>query len=205
MKTSECIDLISAALAKAHASISHAGKDAKNPHFKNDYASLESVINAGKDALLGAGVIVIQGVSNSTVVTRLQHISGQYFETELALLLGKNDMQGLGSAITYARRYSLAAMLNISQTDDDGEGAKAPAAKPLAKPAAAPAVSKPVIAGIIKSFAGLGITGPEILNYLEIESADALTAKDIEDLKRVGTAIKNGEIAKEDYFPGIGF
>ncbi len=123
MRTSEKIELIAAALAKAQEGIKHATKDAQNPHLKNNYATLESCIDASKEHLLKNNVIVIQSPTGEVLTTRLQHTSGQYFESDLKLFLGKQDMQGLGSAITYARRYSLAALLNISQTDDDGEGA----------------------------------------------------------------------------------
>lgn len=120
MKTSDSISKISEALAKAHAKIKHAIKDANNPHFRNDYASLESVIDASKEALLEQGIVVIQSPSTASLTTRLQHASGEFFEDQIGLLFVKQDMQGLGSAITYARRYALAAFLNISQADDDG-------------------------------------------------------------------------------------
>lgn len=120
MKTSETVAKISEALVKASTKIKHAIKDRENGHFKNVYATLSSVIDASKEALLEQGVVVIQGASNTTLTTRLQHSSGEFIESELTLILTKNDMQGLGSAITYARRYSLASMLNISQEDDDG-------------------------------------------------------------------------------------
>lgn len=123
MKTSEQLTNISKALVESHKKISHAIKDAKNPHFKNDYATLESVIDASKSSLLENGIIVIQSIGNSSLTTRLQHVSGEFIESEIELLVDKNNMQGLGSAITYARRYSLAAMLNISQADDDGNKA----------------------------------------------------------------------------------
>jgi ERF superfamily len=123
MKTSDSLINIAKALAEAQKKIGHAAKDSKNPHFKNNYASLESVIDASKEHLLEQGIFVIQSVSEKSLVTRLQHTSGEFFESALDLLLSKQDMQGLGSAITYARRYSLASMLNISQADDDGNEA----------------------------------------------------------------------------------
>ncbi len=139
MKTSESLTNISKALVDAHKEISHPVKDAKNPHFKNDYATLESVIDASKPALLKYGIITIQSVSSKSLITRLQHVSGEYYESELELLVDKNNMQGLGSAITYARRYSLAAMLNISQADDDGNSAASAAPQPQKTTQAKPA------------------------------------------------------------------
>ena len=128
MKTSNEIANIAKALCEAQKKINHATKDSKNPHFKNDYASLEAVIDATKASLLEQGIVVVQSVEGSTLETRLQHSSGEYFESTINLLMTKNDMQGLGSSITYARRYQLAAMLNISQADDDGNAASKPKA-----------------------------------------------------------------------------
>lgn len=123
MKTSESVATLAKSLVLAQKKIKHATKDSKNPHFRNDYASLESVIDATKEALLEQDVTVLQGMDSDTLVTRLQHASGEFIETSVRLVLSKQDMQGLGSAITYGRRYALAAILNISQADDDGNGA----------------------------------------------------------------------------------
>jgi hypothetical protein len=120
MKTSETITKITTALILAGDKIKHAIKDAQNNHMKNTYATLGSVIDAVKDELLKVDVVIIQSPDSKSLVTRLQHVSGEYIENTMDLILTKNDMQGLGSAITYARRYSLAAMLNIAQEDDDG-------------------------------------------------------------------------------------
>ncbi len=140
MKTSESTKLIAAALVAAQEKIKHASKDSNNPHFKNDYASLESVIDATKVALVSNSVVVLQGMSTdgTSLTTRLQHTSGEFIETEVKLVLSKNDMQGLGSAITYARRYALAAIMNISQADDDGNDASN-------RPQHRPAKAKPVV------------------------------------------------------------
>lgn len=133
MIKSESIKAIMPALVKAQASIKHAVKDAKNPHFKNQYATLESVIDATKDALLANKITVIQSVTKeNTLLTELVHESGEYISAEMPLLLNKQDMQQMGSAITYARRYQLSAMLNMAQTDDDGnDAAKTQQTSPL--------------------------------------------------------------------------
>ena len=111
---------IISALIKAQKKIKHAQKDAKNPHFKNHYATLESVIDATKDSLLENEIVVSQVVTKENVlVTTLLHSSGEQMTSEMNLLNATN-MQQMGSALTYARRYSLAALLNIAQTDDDG-------------------------------------------------------------------------------------
>lgn len=126
MKTSETVMEISSALIAAQKNIKHAIKDAKNPHFKNDYATLASVIDATKDELLKNNIVVIQSVGTRILTTRLQHASGQYFEQESELILSKADMQGMGSSVTYMRRFQLSAMLNLAQADDDGTLASKP-------------------------------------------------------------------------------
>jgi hypothetical protein len=139
MRTSESVVKLTTALIVAESKIKHAVKDAQNSHLKNGYATLESVIDASKDILLEHDVIVIQAPGDGVLTTRLQHSSGEFIETELKLILSKQDMQGLGSAITYARRYSLAALLNISQSDDDGNMSSGRKAQPKV------VVKKPVV------------------------------------------------------------
>jgi hypothetical protein len=130
--TSETIGKIAAAVATASADIGAAKKDAKNPHFKNDYATLESAINASKGALQAQGVFVVQspGELSETnalrIVTRLVHSSGEWLETVCDIPLQKKDAQGVGSAVTYGRRYGLMAALNIPASDDDGNDACKP-------------------------------------------------------------------------------
>jgi len=129
MKTSEKIDLISAALLVAQREVGNASKDAKNPHFKNSYASLGSVIDAVKGPLNKHGIVVLQSLSSTDchglyLTTRLLHSSGQFIEDTAFSPTPKADPQGVGSATTYLRRYALAAFLCITQEDDDGEAAR---------------------------------------------------------------------------------
>ena len=126
MKTSEMINEISAALSKAQAKIEDAVKDGKNPHFKSQYATLGAVLEAVRKPLAENGLAVAQAVEmteagTSLLVTRLCHSSGQWLESAMPLMMQRQDMQGLGSAITYARRYSLSALVGVTQTDDDAE------------------------------------------------------------------------------------
>lgn len=147
MKKSETISKIAAALLSAQREIKFAAKDAKNPHFKNTYADLPAVIDAIKPALNKAGIAYLQTGSPSEhghlhLTTCLMHESGEWLEDTLTMPLPKNDPQGYGSAMTYARRYALAAITGLYQDDDDGNAGcglaqKAAAApKPVAKPAA---------------------------------------------------------------------
>ena len=120
------IDKLAAALAKAQSEIRGAKKSSTNPFFKSDYADLDTVIKSCFPQLTKNGLSVIQG--NDTcdkgsfyVTTMLLHESGQWVKSKLKMPIGgKKDAQAVGATITYARRFSLSAMVGIAQTDDDG-------------------------------------------------------------------------------------
>jgi hypothetical protein len=135
MRNSESLANISPALVKAINAIEGVKKGAANPFFKSKYANLESVIEAAHDALSANGLAVMQGPGPMdgnciTLTTRLVHESGEWIETDFSLPAGKMDPQAAGSAITYARRYSLMAMLNMPAVDDDGEASMPRTTKP---------------------------------------------------------------------------
>lgn len=128
MFTSTSISKISVALLQAQKKMGGAAKGASNPYFKSKYADLGSVMEVVKDPLNDAGIIILQPVSSRDgshyVQTVLLHESGESISSEpLKLELSKTDMQNLGSAITYARRYTLQSLLSIPAEDDDGETA----------------------------------------------------------------------------------
>lgn len=116
-----------AALAVAQSQMGKALKDANNPHFKSKYADLSNVTDAALPALNANGIAVFQPMraidGKDHVVTIFAHSSGETIECAIPLLVNKNDMQGLGSAITYARRYGLMMMAGIAPEDDDGNAA----------------------------------------------------------------------------------
>jgi hypothetical protein len=130
MKTSENITNISKALLKAQTAFTFAGKNARNPHFKNTYADLTAVIDAIKPALNESGIVFMQTSSPSdsgilALTTRLIHAeSGEFIEDTGTCPLPKSDPQGYGSAMTYMRRYCLASICGLYQDDDDGEQAR---------------------------------------------------------------------------------
>lgn len=128
MRTSTELDKIAPALLAAQTEIGNATKNAKNPHFRNNYADLGAVIEAVKPVFNRHQIAVVQSLSDSTygltLSTRLIHSSGQWIEDTAYAPLPKADPQGVGSATTYLRRYSLAAFGCITQEDDDGEGAR---------------------------------------------------------------------------------
>jgi hypothetical protein len=125
MHQSEQINELAAALAKAQAEIQPAIKDSINPYFKSKYADLASVWSACKDALTKNGLAVLQTMDNKegqlVLFTTLVHASGQWMRSCLPVLSAKQDAQSIGSAITYMRRYSLAAMVGVT-TDEDDDG-----------------------------------------------------------------------------------
>lgn len=130
-----------AAMAKAFATIEGATKDANNPHFKTKYADLGAVVNAIKPALVSNGLWFAQVNHEQSggvcVETILCHSTGQQFSFgKLFVPAGKQDAQGYGSALTYARRYSLLTAFGVCPEDDDGNAAvAAPKADPIPAPA----------------------------------------------------------------------
>lgn len=118
---------LAAALCKAQADMEGAKKDAKNPHFNSKYADLASVWDAIREPLTKNGLSIVQlprsmqgGVEVETI---LLHTSGESLSSVLAVPATKSDAQGFGSALTYARRYSLMAMVGVAPEDDDGNAA----------------------------------------------------------------------------------
>lgn len=142
MTHSEQINEIAAALSKAQAVIAGAAKDSENPFFKSKYADLASVWDACRKPLTDNGLSVAQTAAADDghvgVTTILMHASGQWIADRLVMKPTKDDPQGIGSCITYARRYALAAMVGVAPEDDDGNAASAkhtPTSKPVsAKP-----------------------------------------------------------------------
>jgi hypothetical protein len=129
MHTSEQINELAAALAKAQGEIKGAAKDSANPFFKAKYADLASVWDACRVALTRNGLSVTQTATADgarvSVETRLLHASGQWLGDTLTVTAKEDSPQAIGSAITYARRYGLAAITGVAPEDDDGEAAQA--------------------------------------------------------------------------------
>ena len=129
MPTSPTIAALAAALVKAQSAMGGAKKDSTNPHVRTAYADLASIWDACRAPLANAGLSVVQLVSSdpahAIIETILAHSSGEWVSSTLAVPLTKADAQGLGSAITYGRRYALAAIVGVCPADDDGEAAVA--------------------------------------------------------------------------------
>ncbi len=143
MQTSEQTNELFTALAKAQTEFKIATFDMKGNY--GPYASLKSCMDASVEALGKYGLHVAQPVSfdgtHYLITTQVGHSSGQWMRSTFRLILEKQNMQGLGSAVTYAKRYAYAAALGIvSDTDDDAQAAVT--APPKTKPAAPPPKAK---------------------------------------------------------------
>lgn len=150
MTTSESINEIAAALAKAQGEMGGALKGSANPFFKSKYADLSSVWDACRAPLSKHGLSIVQFPNTEysgtpepyewtskmgekrygvrvvcivSVLTRLAHTSGQWLEDRVSTMLPTGDPQSVGSAITYLRRYALQSVAGIAPEDDDGEAA----------------------------------------------------------------------------------
>lgn len=129
MNKSDTIASLAAALNKAQAEMSGAKKSANNPFFRSNYANLEEVINCVKEPFADNGLSFVQfpisGDGVAGVETIIMHESGEFISGEFMLKCSKNDPQGMGSAITYARRYGLQSACGVPSEDDDGNAASA--------------------------------------------------------------------------------
>lgn len=166
MDRSESINELATALAQAQGKFHGIAKDAKNPHLKNQYTSLDAIINGIREPMSEAGLSCMQLVSDDgpeiLLTTILLHASGQFISSTLGFTVGDakgpiSAVQEMGKTVTYLRRYALSAMLGIaSETDDDGNGHKpAPHKQKQAKAAfkttaQPPAGTRPLSAELVR-------------------------------------------------------
>lgn len=123
------LDKLLSALTKAQGVLKVAKKDSNNPFFKNVYADLVSVIKASREALCTNGLSVIQRLDREegrlVLLTRLCHASGQWIESAITVNPSNNNIQTLGSYLTYLRRYTYAALVGVVASDEDDDAEKA--------------------------------------------------------------------------------
>jgi len=136
MTQSESIANLAKALSIVQGKLTYAVKDSANPFFKSKYADLESVWDACRSLLAENGLCVMQFPGEfidgcMSLTTILAHSSGEWIKQTMEVPVTKPDAQGAGSAITYMRRYALAAVVGVVQADDDGNAASSP--KPVVK------------------------------------------------------------------------
>lgn len=176
---------IATAFVKAKKTFSPALKDKTNPAFRSKYADLGACLEAVNDALLENGIALTQrsliDETGITIETILLHESGEFIASgPLHVPATKMDAQGFGSAMTYARRYSLMAVCGIAPEDDDGNAASKPAKafKSVAQTVLddAPAIEakrKEYIDGfgedIVREFQENGVTGLSLVKAIDAE------------------------------------
>lgn len=144
IRTSESIAALAAALVEAQGEMPNPPKETKGQVGSQVrfYADLPTLVETVKPILAKNGLAYVQLPCDTHpgavgVTTRIMHKSGEWMEDTVSMPAGNNGAQGVGSAITYARRYSLMAVLGLAPEDDDGAGASQPAPRPRA------ATSKP--------------------------------------------------------------
>jgi len=213
MNKSDSIKELASALSKAQGEFAGAAKDSLNPHFKSKYADLESVVAAIKPHLKDHGLSFIQASHSESgtaaIETTILHSSGEWISCGIvAVPVSKADAQGYGSAMTYARRYSLSAAFGIAPEDDDGNAAsKAP---PKAVPAQTksvpaqiwdtmPEASKRHLQGVVNTVRA-ALESDDIKKALhilsEITDADEKTALWSRFDSKERSAIKNAQVNK---------
>jgi hypothetical protein len=129
MEKSQSLKNIAAALVLFHVKVESVKKDANNPFFKSKYASLSNILDVVNDPLNESGLTFCQFPTDTNgLTTILMHSeTGEYIQATYEMTPTKNDPQGRGSAITYQRRYALAAILGLNiDEDDDGNAASTP-------------------------------------------------------------------------------
>jgi hypothetical protein len=126
MQKSESITNIAKALILFHVKMGEVYKDAKNPFFKSNYATLSNIQDAIKEPLIESGLTVCQfPTGDHGLTTLILHESGEFLWSEYTMTPVKNDPQGIGSCITYQKRYALVSALNLNVQDEDDDGNKA--------------------------------------------------------------------------------
>ena len=125
---SDSIAALAAALSKAQGAIIGARKDSANPFYKSKYADLSSVWEACRQPLAANGLCVVQAIDiigeRPVLISTLAHSSGEWIKSIAPVLTKDDSPQALASALTYARRMALSALVGVPAIDDDGEAAQ---------------------------------------------------------------------------------
>lgn len=197
MQHSESIKELASALLKAQQSFETATKGADNPFFKSKYADLPEVWRVAKGPLGANGLAIVQSPESDgngaiEIETMLVHApSGEWIKSRMRMKPVKDDPQGVGSCITYARRYALSALIGIVADEDDDGNAASHAAPPAAKrESPKPAATAKVVdiaRGMYLSFQETGMKKDEIMALFQKATGKsdmkALTQPDIDKLK----------------------
>lgn len=171
------------ALVAAQAAMPRVEPDATNPHFKSRFVSLDHLIAKTRPVLNKHGLAILQAPSadmdgKPALTTTIYHVSGEKHSSQMPLLVGREDMQGLGAALTYARRYAWAAALGIcADEDDDGEQAS------QVKPKATVSGATGTIDQLEKKLKAKAAEYAEVKDGFDPTSIDVLIAKHRGDAK----------------------
>jgi hypothetical protein len=121
MKTSETITKILGSLLKVKSEMGKVSKSANNPFFHSKYADLNTYLSVVEPLFEKHGLVMLQPSTENQVETVIFHAeTGEWVSSSLNLVLVKNDMQSMGAAVTYARRFTLGSLLGMQTEDDDG-------------------------------------------------------------------------------------
>ena len=186
MNTEHATPALFAALAKAQAEIENAAKNAANPHYRSKYADLAEVLNTVRPVFAKHGLSIVQSTgfdgSLVSVTTLVGHAEGGFITSTASCVPAKTDAQGVGSATTYLRRYSLAAMAGIAQEDDDGNAAahdRKPQVRQIAK------VSEAQRAELQDLIDQTGTEAEKFCRFFRVSSLSDLPAADFDRAKRM--------------------
>ena len=175
----------------AYSDIKNPAKNAVNPAFRSGYANLEAVLDVVRPVLLAHNLTLVQETTadgdHHGVWTHIDHRNGAMKDLGLCLLkVQRDDPQGAGSAISYAKRYALLSIFGLAQEDDDGNAASTPAEKPKAAakptPKSSKLASKAMVAAISGHMKQLGYGREDLIiaciTALGSERAEALATHD---------------------------
>lgn len=194
---SDKLDLLFQAVTKVQAKIVGAKAEAENPFLGKKYADLQSIWDAIRPLLAENGLCAIQTMGykpeiGATVITTLGHTSGQFITGELPVNAKEHDPQKQGSAISYARRYSLAAIIGIYQIDDDAESAtnhgkpQKQAPKPAPKPTTTATTTAPTV-----------MTAKEFMDYVVAKFGKDFITRIVQKLATTFHKEKYDELTRE--------
>lgn len=198
MLKSETITKLVPALLAAQKEFPKIVKASDNPYFKSKYAELPDILDAVNPVLHRHGLMVLQGTNGATdghinVETAIFHESGEYISSCLDLKLAKDDPQGAGSGITYARRYGVCLALNLApDKDDDGNAASGK----VVESSDAKAVKPATVAGKKPSLEAVLAKVKEKQTREDVQVMSAKIKKiskefSLDELKKINEALKN--------------
>ena len=215
MTQSTDITKLSQAMLIVQQQLQPAIKDAKNPFIGNEYATLNSVMESCRSLLSSQGIWLTQlpcpapvelGTGHIGLETRLIHAeSGQWISSTAIIPLTKNDPQGMGSAITYARRYSLCSILGIVTEDDDGNAASIPTkqAKTRIKPVEAIQRQKVESDGSLSTNKILDASNRPVSLHQNLPKIDGVSFRTVQAEDGRRCIVASGKTLEKRNWPGI--